>query len=100
MACFYGKLGTLHEGGPAFDESGWALAVTWSDVGGYDDVKSRLRQALEWPVKHTAAFKRLGLLAPRGILLHGPPGELTPRSTVSPYKTPASPHSLQWHSPP
>ncbi|CAL5229922.1 g13347 [Coccomyxa viridis] len=48
--------------------------VTWSDVGGYDDVKSRLRQALEWPLKHTAAFKRLGLLAPRGILLYGPPG--------------------------
>ncbi len=53
----------------------WAVAVTWSDVGGYDDVKSRLRQALEWPLKHTAAFKRLGLLAPRGILLYGPPGK-------------------------
>ncbi len=51
------------------------LAVTWSDVGGYEDVKSRLRQALEWPIKHTAAFKRLGLLAPRGILLYGPPGK-------------------------
>ena len=38
-------------------------------------MKSRLRQALEWPIKHTAAFKRLGLLAPRGILLYGPPGE-------------------------
>ncbi|CAK0784245.1 hypothetical protein CVIRNUC_007449 [Coccomyxa viridis] len=48
--------------------------VKWSDVGGYDEVKSRLRQALEWPIKHAASFRRLGLQAPRGILLHGPPG--------------------------
>ena len=38
-------------------------------------MKRRLQQALEWPVKHAAAFKRLGLQMPRGVLLHGPPGE-------------------------
>lgn len=50
------------------------LTVSWLDVGGYTDVKLRLQQALEWPIKHADAYKRLGLQAPRGILLHGPPG--------------------------
>lgn len=51
-----------------------AFAVSWHDIGGYGDVKERLHQALEWPIKHAAAFKRLGLHAPRGVLLYGPPG--------------------------
>jgi SpoVK/Ycf46/Vps4 family AAA+-type ATPase len=44
------------------------------DEGGLDDVKRRLQQAVEWPLKHADAFLRLGLSPPRGILLHGPPG--------------------------
>ncbi|EFJ47542.1 hypothetical protein VOLCADRAFT_41454, partial [Volvox carteri f. nagariensis] len=48
--------------------------VSWDDVGGLDEVKRRLRQAVEWPLRHAAAFQRLGLTAPRGVLLHGPPG--------------------------
>ncbi|GIM01113.1 hypothetical protein Vretimale_5952 [Volvox reticuliferus] len=48
--------------------------VSWDDVGGLEDVKRRLRQAVEWPLRHAAAFERLGLTAPRGVLLHGPPG--------------------------
>ncbi|GLC33083.1 hypothetical protein PLESTB_000372400 [Pleodorina starrii] len=48
--------------------------VSWDDVGGLEDVKRRLRQAVEWPLRHAAAFERLGLAAPRGVLLHGPPG--------------------------
>ncbi|RUP46879.1 cell division control protein 48, AAA family [Jimgerdemannia flammicorona] len=43
----------------------------WEDVGGLDD---KLRQAVEWPIKHRATFERLGLRPPRGILLYGPPG--------------------------
>ena len=50
--------------------------MSWDTIGGYGDVKRRLQQALEWPLKHAAAFKRLGLQAPRGILLYGPPGEI------------------------
>ena len=38
------------------------------------DVKRRLRQSVEWPLKHSASFERLGLAPPRGVLLHGPPG--------------------------
>ena len=48
--------------------------TTWADVGGLEDVKRRLQQAVEWPLLHAAAFDRLGLAPPRGILLHGPPG--------------------------
>eukprot|EP00198_Chlamydomonas_reinhardtii_P002273 XP_001691609.1 cdc48-like protein [Chlamydomonas reinhardtii] len=48
--------------------------VSWEHVGGLEEVKRRLRQAVEWPLMHAAAFERLGLSAPRGVLLHGPPG--------------------------
>ncbi|PNY18077.1 cell division control protein 48 b-like, partial [Trifolium pratense] len=48
--------------------------VTWNDIGGLKDVKTKLRQAVEWPMKHPAAFSRLGITPNRGILLHGPPG--------------------------
>jgi SpoVK/Ycf46/Vps4 family AAA+-type ATPase len=48
--------------------------ASWDDVGGLEDVKKRLRQAVEWPLAHAAAFARLGLSPPRGVLLHGPPG--------------------------
>lgn len=36
--------------------------------------QKKLQQAVEWPLKHSAAFSRLGVLPVRGILLHGPPG--------------------------
>ncbi|KAI8328487.1 P-loop containing nucleoside triphosphate hydrolase protein [Chlamydoabsidia padenii] len=49
-------------------------ATRWEDVGGLQDVKKQLKQAVEWPLIHKDAFSRLGLLPPRGILLYGPPG--------------------------
>ncbi|KAJ3040816.1 hypothetical protein HDV00_010431 [Rhizophlyctis rosea] len=48
--------------------------VTWSDIGGLDDVKQKLQQAVEWPIIYRDTFKRLGLASPRGVLLYGPPG--------------------------
>ncbi|XP_051123282.1 cell division control protein 48 homolog B isoform X2 [Andrographis paniculata] len=48
--------------------------VSWDDIGGLYDVKKKLRQAVEWPLKHSSAFSRLGISPTRGILLHGPPG--------------------------
>jgi SpoVK/Ycf46/Vps4 family AAA+-type ATPase len=49
--------------------------TTWDDiVGDPGGAKTALRQAIEWPrIKHES-FQLLGLIAPRGILLHGPPG--------------------------
>lgn len=43
--------------------------TTFEQVGGLDDVKQRLRQAIEWPLLHADTFQRLGLRTPRGILL-------------------------------
>ncbi|KAG2261564.1 hypothetical protein Bca52824_068643 [Brassica carinata] len=48
--------------------------VTWDDVGGLKDLKKKFQQAVEWPIKHSAAFTRMGISPMRGILLHGPPG--------------------------
>jgi len=48
--------------------------VHWNDIGGLEDVKQRLREAVEWPLKNPDAFKRMGITPPKGILLYGPPG--------------------------
>ena len=48
--------------------------VHWGDIGGLEAVKDRLREMVEWPLKRPESFKRLGIHAPRGILLYGPPG--------------------------
>ena len=48
--------------------------VQWSDVGGLEEVKQNLIEAVEWPLKYPERFKRLGITPPKGILLHGPPG--------------------------
>ena len=48
--------------------------VKWSSIGGLDDVKQELKEAVEWPLKHPDAFTRLGVKPPRGILLYGAPG--------------------------
>jgi len=48
--------------------------VNWDDVGGLDELKEELREAVEWPIKHKEAFEYVNVEAPKGILLHGPPG--------------------------
>ena len=48
--------------------------VHWDDIGGLEDVKQALREAVEWPLKYPEAFQALGINPPKGILLYGPPG--------------------------
>ena len=48
--------------------------VHWDDAGGLEDVKQRLKEAVEWPLKTPEIFTRLGIKPPKGILLYGPPG--------------------------
>ncbi|KAL4451363.1 hypothetical protein ABPG77_009435 [Micractinium sp. CCAP 211/92] len=48
--------------------------VSWEDIGGLEEVKQRIREAVELPFKEPEALRRLGVVPPRGILLHGPPG--------------------------
>ncbi|XP_068136197.1 ATPase family gene 2 protein homolog A isoform X2 [Hyperolius riggenbachi] len=48
--------------------------VSWSDIGGLEYVKLKLKQAVEWPLKHPDSFIRMGIQPPKGVLLYGPPG--------------------------
>jgi len=48
--------------------------VKWTDIGGLNDVKQELKEAVEWPLIYPDAFKRIGIRPPRGILVYGPPG--------------------------
>jgi len=48
--------------------------VSWEDIGGLEEAKQQLREAVEWPLTKPDAFKRMGITPPRGILLYGPPG--------------------------
>jgi transitional endoplasmic reticulum ATPase len=48
--------------------------VKWDDVGGLEDVKRELQEAVEWPMKYPGLYDKLGHSMPRGILLHGPSG--------------------------
>ena len=51
-----------------------ASTIGWNDIGGLENTKQSLREAVEWPIKNPEAFKRIGIRPPRGILLYGPPG--------------------------
>jgi len=48
--------------------------VSWEDIGGLEDAKQELREAVEWPLKYPDRFKKFGIKPPKGILLHGSPG--------------------------
>jgi len=48
--------------------------VQWTDIGGLDDLKQELIEAVEWPLKTPEVFTRLGIRPPKGIMLYGPPG--------------------------
>lgn len=51
--------------------------VTWSDIAPGQaglHIQQKVRECVEWPLKHGATMKRLGVRAPRGVLLYGPPG--------------------------
>ncbi len=48
--------------------------VHWDDIGGLEEVKTRLQQIVEWPILYRALYKEMNCPPPRGILLTGPPG--------------------------
>jgi transitional endoplasmic reticulum ATPase len=48
--------------------------VKWNDIGGLENVKQLLRESVEWPLKYSDSFNRLGIQPPKGVLLYGPPG--------------------------
>jgi transitional endoplasmic reticulum ATPase len=48
--------------------------VRWDDVGGLEEAKQVLREAIEWPLRHSELFLQIGTTPPKGIVLSGPPG--------------------------
>ena len=48
--------------------------VKWTDIGGLDDVKLELQEAIEWPLRYPDLYKELNHTLTKGILLHGPSG--------------------------
>jgi len=48
--------------------------VKWEDIGGLEEVKQKLIEAVEWPISYPDIFIHHGISPPHGILLYGPPG--------------------------
>ncbi len=48
--------------------------VHYEDIGGLDDVKQKIREMVELPIRYPELFERLGIEPPKGVLLYGPPG--------------------------
>ncbi|MFQ6062379.1 MAG: CDC48 family AAA ATPase, partial [Methanosarcinales archaeon] len=55
-------------------ESTRVTGINYEDIGGLRDEIQRIRELIELPMKHPEIFKKLGIEAPKGILLYGPPG--------------------------
>jgi transitional endoplasmic reticulum ATPase len=53
---------------------GAAPSISYEDIGGIKNEISRVREMIELPLRHPELFKRLGVEAPKGVLLYGPPG--------------------------
>ncbi|HKM67470.1 MAG TPA: AAA family ATPase [Candidatus Acidoferrum sp.] len=51
-----------------------APAVSYEDIGGLEREVARVREIVELPLKYSHIFERLGILAPKGVLLYGAPG--------------------------
>ncbi|SMO42738.1 CDC48 family AAA ATPase [Halorubrum cibi] len=48
--------------------------VSWEDVGGLTEAKQQVQESVEWPLTTPEKFERMGVEAPKGVLLYGPPG--------------------------
>lgn len=48
--------------------------VSWDDIAGQEDLKKKLVEVVQLPLEASATFALLGVSAPKGVLLYGPPG--------------------------
>merc|ERR1712227_724281 len=48
--------------------------ISWTDVGGLENVKKELQELVQYPVEHPEKFLKFGMMPSRGVLFYGPPG--------------------------
>ncbi|MFO8114172.1 MAG: CDC48 family AAA ATPase [Halorubrum sp.] len=48
--------------------------ISWEDVGGLNEAQQQVQESVEWPLTSPEKFDRMGVDAPKGVLLYGPPG--------------------------
>ena len=48
--------------------------ITYDDLGGLRNEVQKIREMVELPMRHPELFEKLGVEAPKGVLLYGPPG--------------------------
>ena len=48
--------------------------VAYEDIGGLKEEIQKVREMIELPLRHPEIFEKLGIEAPKGVLLYGPPG--------------------------
>ena len=61
---------------PSAKREGFAVVpnTTWDDIGALSYVREELRLAVVEPIRHPDLFASVGITAPAGVLLYGPPG--------------------------
>jgi len=72
-AVVVGPLTTIKVKGEVASDKG-KTGITYEDIGGLQKEIQRIREMIELPLKYPEVFERLGIDAPKGVLLHGPPG--------------------------
>jgi transitional endoplasmic reticulum ATPase len=63
------RLGTLHK-----PLNTGVPRITYEDIGGLTKEVQKIREMIELPLRHPEIFERVGIEAPKGVLLYGPPG--------------------------
>src|ERR1700704_544381 len=59
---------------PTKEQEAKVPKVDYEDIGGLGQEVRKVREMIELPLRHPELFERLGVEAPKGVLLHGPPG--------------------------
>lgn len=59
---------------PIKEMGGVTTSISYEDIGGLKEEVQRIREMVELPIRHPELFERLGIEAPKGVLIYGPPG--------------------------